>query len=133
MPSQWIKPVVNSVVLPVHATTSLQTIVQIALGAEPEFTALVGALGTARLVDTLSGPGPFTVFAPTNAAFAAIAGTVAGLTVPQLTDVLLYHVLSGVQPASAIPATSGAPASVVGGPIPASNGVIFVIDQVLLP
>lgn len=130
---QWAKPVLNSVMLPAHAQTSAtQTIVDIAVGAAPEFSTLVNALTSTGLVPTLQGAGPFTVFAPTNAAFANIAGTVAGLTTAQLESVLLYHVLSGEQPTSAIPTTSGSPASVL-QTIQASNGVIYVIDEVLLP
>ena len=131
-PSQWTAPVIKSVMLPAHAATSALTIVDIAVGAAPEFTSLVGALTSTGLVPTLQGPGPFTVFAPTNAAFAAISGTVATLTTDQVRNILLYHVLSGVQPPSAIPPTSGTPASVQ-STINASNGVIYVIDQVLLP
>ena len=131
LPAIWHKPVINAIVLPAHAQTSALNIVQIAAG-NADFTTLVGALGAANLVSTLEGPGPFTVFAPTNAAFDAISATVATLSVADLTDILLYHVLSGVQPPSAIPSTSGAPASVV-ATVQASNGVIYVIDQVLIP
>lgn len=68
---------------------------------------LVAAVKAADLVDTLSGPGPFTVFAPTDDAFAALPdGTVAGLLEPeakdQLTTVLTYHVVSGRVPAAAL-------------------------------
>ncbi len=132
MPDKWATPVIRSVVLPAHAATSALTIADIAVGAAPEFTTLVGALSTAGLVSTLQGPGPFTVFAPTNAAFSAISGVVAGLSVAQLTDVLLYHVVPGINPPSAIPSTSGTPANIT-STINASNGVIYVIDQVLLP
>ena len=59
----------------------------------PAFSTLVGAVVDANLAATLSGAGPFTVFAPTDAAFAAIASTVATLTEPQLATVLTYHVL----------------------------------------
>merc|ERR1712166_604640 len=79
--------IVNAVLLPRY-----QTIVEAAL-AQPSLSTLVGALTTANLVDTLSGPGTFTVFAPTNDAFAAISSIVDGLTTEQLTDVLLAHVL----------------------------------------
>ena len=68
--------------------------------ASPEHTTLVSAVQAAGLVDTLKGPGPFTVFAPTNAAFAKLpAGTVDGLLAPDkkadLTKVLTYHVVPG--------------------------------------
>jgi len=68
------------------------SIVEVAL-AQPSLSTLVGALTTANLVDTLSGPGSFTVFAPTNDAFAAISSLVDGLTTEQLTDLLKAHVL----------------------------------------
>ena len=73
-----------------------ETIVQIA-AADGRFSTLVAAVTAAGLAETLSGPGPFTVFAPVNDAFAALpAGTVDTLLKPenksQLTDVLLYHV-----------------------------------------
>ena len=73
------------------------TIVDLA-AADGRFTTLVAAVQAAGLVDTLAGEGPFTVFAPTDDAFAALpAGTVEGLLndIPALTKVLLYHVVSG--------------------------------------
>jgi uncharacterized surface protein with fasciclin (FAS1) repeats len=81
------------------ATQSQQTIVDAAV-ASPDHTTLVAAVQAAGLVETLSGPGPFTVFAPTNAAFAALpAGTVETLTQPAnkatLTKILTYHVVAG--------------------------------------
>lgn len=122
------------------------------------FNTLVAAVGAADLVDTLKSDGPFTVFAPTDAAFAALpAGTVETLLLPenkdQLTSILTYHVLPGKVMAADIagqrlsPTTvNGAPvhvdgtngvtvegATVVQADIAASNGVIHVIDQVLLP
>ncbi len=64
--------------------------------ADGRFTTLVGALQATGLDDALKGPGPFTVFAPTDAAFAALPeGLLAGLTTEQLTNILLYHVVSG--------------------------------------
>lgn len=63
--------------------------------AVPALSSLVDALVQADLVDALSGPGPFTVFAPTNDAFAAISSVVAGLTKEQLAQVLEYHVVAG--------------------------------------
>ena len=77
-----------------------KTIVENAVNSK-DHTTLVAAVKAAGLVDTLSGPGPFTVFAPTNAAFAKLpAGTVENLVQPQnkptLTKILTYHVVSGV-------------------------------------
>src|SRR5438067_1623956 len=76
-----------------------KTIVDVAAGS-PDHTTLVAAVKAAGLVDTLSGPGPFTVFAPTNAAFSKLpAGTVDTLLKPEnkekLTSVLTYHVVAG--------------------------------------
>lgn len=78
---------------------SQETIVGVAVGNE-NFSTLVTALKAAGLVETLSGPGPFTVFAPTNDAFAKLPeGTVGTLVKPEnkamLTDILTYHVVSG--------------------------------------
>lgn len=122
------------------------------------FNTLVAAVQAADLVDTLKGDGPFTVFAPTDEAFAALPeGTVESLLLPenkdQLIAVLTYHVIAGkvmsgdlagqtldaatVQGATvAIDATSGVTvngASVVAADIETTNGVIHVIDQVILP
>jgi uncharacterized surface protein with fasciclin (FAS1) repeats len=84
-----------------HAKTSTpaKTVVEVAVGA-PDFSTLVTAVQAAGLVETLSGKGPFTVFAPTNAAFAKLpAGTVETLVKPEnkgtLTTVLTYHVVAG--------------------------------------
>ena len=82
---------------PVMAQESQKTIVDIAV-EDGRFTTLVAALQAAGLVDTLQGEGPFTVFAPTDDAFAALpAGTVDALLqdIPTLTDILLYHVVAG--------------------------------------
>jgi uncharacterized surface protein with fasciclin (FAS1) repeats len=135
-----------------------------------DHTTLVAAVQAAGLVDTLKGPGPFTVFAPTNAAFAALpAGTVDTLLKPenkaQLAKVLTYHVVAGrldaATLAGAIEAGGGKAvlATVEGGKLTAtmpsghlmltdeaggtsdvtiadvmqSNGVIHVVDKVLLP
>ncbi len=140
----------------------MKTIVDIA-AANPDFETLVAAVTAAGLVDTLSGEGPFTVFAPTDDAFAALpAGTVETLLMPenkdQLTAVLLYHVVPGKVMAGDIPAGTmaadtaggekvcvtldggvmlvdgtGAKANVTAADIEASNGVIHVIDKVILP
>ncbi len=139
-------------------------IVEIAV-ADERFTTLVAAVTAAGLAETLSGPGPFTVFAPVNDAFAALpAGTVETLLKPenkgQLTDVLLYHVDDRNLSAAAIPNGSnyfkplltsqrlcitkgaggvtigdgtGEVATVIIADIVADNGVIHVIDKVLLP
>lgn len=139
-------------------------IVDIAAG-DDRFTTLVAAVTAAGLVDTLKGPGPFTVYAPVNDAFAALpAGTVETLLKPenkgQLTDVLLYHVDDRKLTAEMIPNGSnyfkpvlaserlcitkgasgvniadgtGETATVVVANIMADNGVIHVVDKVLLP
>ena len=134
------------------------SIVDIAV-ADGRFTTLVAALQAAELVETLSGEGPFTVFAPTDDAFAALpAGTVENLLLPenkqQLTDILLYHVVSGKVMAADVTALTNAPTvlgkditikvedgkvflndtvQVIITDIEAPNGVIHVIDAVLLP
>ena len=122
------------------------------------FKTLVAAVQAAGLVDTLKGNGPFTVFAPTDEAFAKLpAGTVEGLLKPENKDklvaILTYHVVPGkvmskdlagkktkaktVQGGSvAIDATKGVKvdnANVVKPDVEASNGVIHVIDAVILP
>ena len=131
-------------------------IVDTAIGAG-SFTTLVAAVQAAGLVDTLKGEGPFTVFAPTDEAFAALPeGTVATLLLPenkdQLIAILTYHVVSGkvmsgdlsngmtaatVQGGDVkIMTESGVTvngAKVVTADIKASNGVIHVIDAVILP
>lgn len=132
-----------------------QTIVDIAV-ADGRFTTLVAALGAANLVDTLKGEGPFTVFAPTDDAFAKLPeGTVDALLadIPALTDILLYHVVSGKVLASDVVTLENADtvlgqkvmikvengnvyindAMVIITDIEASNGVIHVIDSVILP
>ena len=127
--------------------------------AAGDFKTLAAALTAGGLVETLKGPGPFTVFAPTDAAFAALpAGTVEKLLKPenkdQLTAVLTYHVVPGkvmaadVVKMSDAKTVNGAPltisttgekvtindtATVAQADISASNGVIHVIDTVLLP
>lgn len=131
------------------------TVVDLAL-VDEQFSTLVSALQAADLVETLQGPGPFTVFAPTNAAFEALPeGTLEALLadLPQLTNVLMYHVISGTVMAadvvklSTVDTVLGAPlnisvegktvkvneATVTGTDLEASNGVIHVIDAVLIP
>jgi uncharacterized surface protein with fasciclin (FAS1) repeats len=138
-----------------------QTIVEIAAG-NPDFSTLVAGVNAAGLADTLSGPGPFTVFAPTNEAFAKLpAGTVDTLLKPankqQLAAILAYHVLPAAVMAKDVkPGTvetvngasfavavedgsviltdgQGKKAKVIATDVAASNGVIHVIDAVLLP
>ena len=132
------------------------TIVDVAAG-NPDFSTLVTAVKAAGLVDTLSGKGPFTVFAPTNAAFAKLpAGTVESLLKPENKDklaaILTYHVVSGkvlaadvvklksadtvIGKAVTINTAKGVKvnnANVTATDVKASNGVIHVIDTVLLP
>lgn len=122
------------------------------------FNTLVAAVTAAGLVDTLKGEGPFTVFAPTDEAFAALpAGTVESLLLPenkdQLTAILTYHVVSGAVTSDqlagqrlSVATVNGAEvhidardgvkvndSTVTAADIIASNGVIHVIDSVLLP
>ena len=138
-------------------TPAPQTIVDIAV-ADGRFTTLVAAVQAAGLVDTLAGEGPFTVFAPTDDAFAKLpAGTLEELLKPenkqQLTDILLYHVVAGKVMAADVVNLSEAEtalgekvtikvedgkvfindAQVIITDIEASNGVIHVIDTVILP
>ncbi len=146
-----------------------KNIIQNAVNSK-DHTTLVAAVKAAGLVDTLSGPGPFTVFAPTNAAFAKLpAGTVDTLVKPEnkdtLTKILTYHVVSGSMDSKAIAAAikaghgtatlttvQGEPltAKMMGGKLVLtdakggmstvtikdvyqSNGVIHVVDTVLMP
>ncbi len=120
--------------------------------ANGSFTVLADALGKADLIDALKGDGPFTVFAPTDAAFAKLPkGTLDSLTKEQLTAILTYHVVAAKVPASAVKAgpvkmlsgisaflaTEGGVsingAKVTTADVEATNGVIHVIDTVLLP
>ena len=119
------------------------------------FKTLVAAVQAAGLGATLSGPGPFTVFAPTDEAFAELpAGTVQGLLndIPKLTNILTFHVVPGKLMASdvvkltsaktvqgqnvTIASTNGVTingAKVITPHVEADNGVIHVIDRVILP
>ena len=135
---------------------SLGTVYDVAV--DNGFTTLVAAIDAAGLRSTLEGDGPFTIFAPTDAAFAALpAGTVETLLLPEnletLTDILTYHVVSGRVSSSQVvtldSATTllgedvtvevidgsvfinGAQVTVVD--VEADNGIIHVIDAVLLP
>ena len=156
-------------ILASHPAVEQKDVVDTAIGS-PDHTTLVSAVQAAGLVDTLKGAGPFTVFAPTNAAFAALpAGTVDTLLKPEnkgmLTGILTYHVVPGKLDAAAITkliadgkgmasmktAAGGTlVAKAAGGKVTVtdekggvatvsiadvyqSNGVIHVIDKVMLP
>jgi uncharacterized surface protein with fasciclin (FAS1) repeats len=142
--------------LPAAARTG-STIVDLAV-ATPELSTLVTAVQAAGLVDALSAPGYKTVFAPTNAAFAALpAGVLDGLLADTdaLTNVLTYHVSGSYYPAEALLGQRGRVPTLQGGfirvnatggavhlngntrvitpDVMASNGVVHIIDGVLLP
>jgi transforming growth factor-beta-induced protein len=148
--SNGVIHVIDTVLLPPQ-----ETIVDIAV-ADGRFTTLVAALDAAGLVETLQGEGPFTVFAPTDDAFAKLpAGTVDALLadIPTLTNILLYHVVPGrVMAADVVGLTKAETvegqdvmitvdgdkvmvdgAQIILTDIEGSNGVIHVIDSVLLP
>lgn len=135
---------------------SQKDVVRVAVGST-DHTTLVTALKTAEYVDVLSNAGPFTVFAPTNAAFDLLpAGTVEGLLKPEskdaLRNILEYHVAVGVYKLENLKdgqtinqvnldnVTIGVKdgkytvngANIV-ATVPASNGVVYVVDKVLLP
>lgn len=136
----------------------LPTLVDV-LGSSPDFSTLVSAIGSADLTETLSGSGPYTIFAPTNEAFAAMdPALLEDLMKPENKDklvrVISYHVVPGKLSSSDLAGKSGPLASlnnldmlvdgsgdnlmvntatVKMGDIEASNGVIHVIDTVLLP
>ena len=135
----------------------MKNIVEVAVEAG-SFKTLVAAVQAAGLAETLQGPGPFTIFAPTDAAFAKLpAGTVEGLLADKekLASIVTFHVVSGkVMAADIVKANGATPKTVNGLPldiavrggkvyvngvnvvtadVQASNGVIHVIDAVLLP
>ena len=135
--------------------TAVGTIVDVAVAAG-NFTTLVAAVTAADLVETLSGTGPFTVFAPTDEAFAALpAGVLDALLLPEnkalLAQILTYHVVSGMVMAADVTDSDVATvegqtvklstmggvtvngANVVAADVMASNGVIHAIDAVILP
>jgi uncharacterized surface protein with fasciclin (FAS1) repeats len=135
--------------------TEVGNIVAVAQG-NPDFSTLVAAITAAGLGDALSGAGPFTVFAPTNAAFEALpAGLLEKLLLPEnkeiLTKILTYHVVPSKVMAADVAAgdvntlegsafavtTEGGvkvnASNVTATDVPASNGVIHVIDAVLVP
>jgi uncharacterized surface protein with fasciclin (FAS1) repeats len=158
--SNGVIHVIDGVLLPPaeESAAPTQSIAEIA-AADPNFSTLVAALQAAGLAETLAGEGNFTVFAPTNDAFAALPeGTVEALLAdPQgdLTQILLYHVVDGVARAADVvnlteaTTLNGAPIAIAVGEdgavrlndavnvvttdIEATNGVIHVIDGVLLP
>ncbi|RPH62756.1 MAG: fasciclin domain-containing protein [Chloroflexi bacterium] len=157
--SNGVIHVIDSVLLPPAEGAMMdKTIVDVAV-ADGRFKTLVAALGAAGLVETLQGAGPFTVFAPTDDAFAKLpAGTIDTLLKPEnkqkLTDILLYHVVSGKVMAADVVKLTSAPTvlgkdvtitvkdgkvflngtvQVIITDIETSNGVIHVIDAVLLP
>jgi transforming growth factor-beta-induced protein len=157
MASNGIIHVIDGVLLPPAEEAALLTIAEIAAGDE-NFSTLVTALDAAGLVETLAGEGEYTVFAPTNDAFAALPeGLLDALLADpsgQLTDILLYHVVEGAVPAETVVTLTSAMTlfgeevtiSIVGGTvflndvaqviitdIMASNGIIHVIDSVLVP
>jgi uncharacterized surface protein with fasciclin (FAS1) repeats len=141
------------------ASTQAPTIVDVALAVNAEtgeFSTLIAAVVAADLVDALSANGQRTVFAPTDAAFAALglnAGNVGTLPKETLTNILLYHVTPGRRDAASVLGASrirmanggftrislqnGAPfingAGIIGTDVLAGNGIIHVIDGVLLP
>ena len=144
--------------IPVNAANAeTKDIVDVAAG-NGKFTTLVAAVKAAGLVETLKGKGPFTVFAPTDDAFAKLPkGTVEDLLKPEnkarLTAILTYHVIRGKVMAAdikgkktnvksvqdgdiAVDATDGVKvndAKVVIADVPASNGVVHAIDTVIMP
>ena len=158
--SNGVIHVIDSVLLPPaeEAAMDKMDIVDTAV-ADGRFTTLAAALQAAGLVETLKGEGPFTVFAPTDDAFAALpAGTLDSLLLPenkqQLTDILLYHVVCGKVMAADVVNLTSAPTvlgkdisikvqdgkvylndtvQVIITDIETANGVIHVIDAVLLP
>jgi transforming growth factor-beta-induced protein len=158
--SNGVIHVIDTVLLPPadEAVMEKLDIVDTAV-ADGRFTALVAAVQAADLAETLKGEGPFTVFAPTDDAFAALpAGTLDSLLLPenkqQLTDILLYHVVSGNVMASDVVGMTSAPTAlgkditvkvqdgkvflndnvqIIITDIETANGVIHVLDAVLLP
>lgn len=149
--------VTTATAVAVAAEPAKKDIVDTAVGAG-SFKTLAAALTAAGLLDTLKGPGPFTVFAPTDEAFAKLpAGTVEDLLKPEnkkkLTDILTYHVVAGKVMAADVVKLKDAKtvqgkavtitvkdgkvqvdaANVTKTDIACSNGVIHVIDAVILP
>merc|ERR1711959_724281 len=159
--SNGVIHIVNRVLIPPKAMTAISaqasTIVDLAV-ATPDLSTLVTALKAGKLVDTLSGAGPFTVFAPTNEAFARLPKSLLDhlldpKNIKELQDVLTYHVASGSVHAKdlkndeKIKTVEGKEvearifgsrvfinnAQVTKADIDASNGVIHIVDHVLIP
>jgi uncharacterized surface protein with fasciclin (FAS1) repeats len=158
--SNGVIHLIDKVILPADKNI-VQTAQAAAGGAAPEFTILVEAVVAADLAGTLSGAGPFTVFAPTDAAFAALLGELGATkdqllaNKPLLVEVLTYHVVPGRVFEAAVPIgmpittvqsdalsidanltitdARGRTSKIVGTDVQTSNGVIHVIDKVLLP
>ncbi len=163
--SKWAAATTLALILSLPSVSTAQmsnakqpgNIVQV-LVANGNFKTLVTAVQAAGLVETLSAPGPFTVFAPTDAAFAKLpAGTLESLLANKqaLSAILTYHVLAGKVTSAQIVQMGGAKPATVNGQtleivlkdgkvfvnnaqvtiadMPASNGVIHVIDAVLIP
>ena len=159
--SNGVIHVIDSVLLPPSAEAASSTGMDIVdtAAADGRFNTLVAAVEAADLVDTLKGEGPYTVFAPTDDAFAALPdGTLDTLLLPenkqQLTDILLYHVVPGQVMAEDVVGLTSAPTvlgkdatvkvedgrvflndnvEIIITDIETSNGVIHVIDSVLIP
>ncbi len=154
-----LRPILLFLLLVFGGQLSAQTVVDIIINSEAHDT-LEAAVITAGLDDDLSGDGPFTVFAPTDEAFAKLPkGTVEDLLKPEnkakLASILTYHVLAGEVMASAVVTMDGKKAATVNGAsvtigvkkgvvtvdgakvlttdIKTSNGVIHVIDSVMIP
>jgi transforming growth factor-beta-induced protein len=159
MASNGVVHVIDTVILPPEAMPA-KNIVELA-AATPNLSTLVTAVTAAGLTETLSGPGPFTVFAPTNAAFTKLGtATIAALLADKaaLTNVLTYHVVAGKVLKADIPLgkpvttvqkgtltinvegndvvitdAKGGKSKIVMTDIMASNGVVHVIDTVIMP
>ncbi len=141
----------------IEAPVESNTVVDIAISS-PDHTTLVAAVTAAGLVEVLSGDGPFTVFAPTNAAFASLPeGTVANLLLPEnkemLASILTYHVVAGnvmaadLSDGQMVTTVNGQQlrvtiadgnvmingAKVIAADLVGTNGVVHVIDGVVLP
>ncbi len=154
-PKEQAEETADSTVVVEEAAST--TVVDIAVGS-PDHTTLVTAVTAAGLVETLSGTGPFTVFAPTNAAFAALpAGTVEDLLKPEnkekLTSILTYHVVAGnvlsgqLTDGQKVPTLNGQELTVaikngvvtingikvIAADLAGSNGVVHVVEGVILP
>jgi len=140
----------------VPATPGEMTIVEIVLQDDGEFDVLQAAVIRAGLVDALSGPRQYTVFAPTDLAFATLLGggdegaaiaAIQGMDVETLTNILLFHVTAGRHTSTSVLASPGyqmlngqkltrdqlAAAGIEATDVSASNGIVHVINSVLLP